>query len=396
MRVVLFKGPSQYEGTRTFIDELARAFAARGYEPAIFDLAGSADVEAAIAGAAGPPTALVFSINILGEHRDREGRNISEIFQAPHVVLSVDYVLSLASRWRATPTTTSLLCVDPSQVDAVNSIFGPDRFASVAFCPHAAVGEPWQDADLDGFLERREIPILWSGSFQRPGTPIWDGQPPQVRKLYDDAVDLALSVEWMPPLDALDQVLRANGADPTNPALQTARCDACHIDARVRVIRRFEMISRLAESGLPLAICGLGWDGANLPNARLLGPLPMPEAARAMTRSRIVLNTNGNFGAGSHERPLSALLAGAAAFSDASAFYLDSFVEDEEIVLYRWKDLDAGIERLARLHADPEAAFRIAQRGGAKVRAGHRWANRLDIILAAAEASRQKLRLKSV
>src|SRR3569623_2548207 len=115
-----------------------------------------------------------------------------------------------------------------------------------------------------------------------------------------------------------------------------------------------------------------------------------------MSRSRIVLNTNGNFGAGSLERPLSALLAGAAALSDVSAFYAGAFVEDEEIVLYRWKDQDAGLERLARLHADPEVTFRIGQSGGAKVRAGHRWANRLDTILAAAEASRQKLGFASL
>ncbi|HEY3950892.1 glycosyltransferase family protein [Phenylobacterium sp.] len=398
MRVVLFKGPSQYDGTRTFIDELARAFTARGYAPAVHDLAGVADVEAAIAAAAipGEPTALVFSINILGEHKDREGRNVSEIFAAPQVVLHVDYILSQASRLRATPSTTSLLSVDPTQVAAVNAIFGADRFAAVAFCPHGAVGEPWQDADLEAFLQRREIPILWSGTFQKPGPPIWDSQPPQVRKLYEDAVELALSVEWMPPLDALDQVLRAAGADPANPALQTARCDAGHIDARVRVIRRFELISRLAESGLPLAICGHGWEGLDLPNARLLGPLPMAEAVEAMARARIVLNTNGNFGAGSHERPLSALLAGAAAFSDRSAFYAEAFMEDEELVLYRWKALDAGLERLAQLHADPQAAFRIGQRGGAKVRAGHRWADRLDIILDAARASRQALGLESV
>lgn len=393
MRVVLFKGPSQYDGTRTFIDELAGAFTARGYRPAVFDLAGTPDVEAAIAAPAGEPTALVFSINIIGEHRDRDGRTVSDIFQAPHVVLHVDYILSQASRLRATPSTTSLLSVDPTQVEAVDSIFGADRFATIAFCPHGAVGEPRPDADLDAFLAGRDIPILWAGSFQRPGPPIWESQPPQVRKLYEDAVDLALSVEWMPPHEALDQVLRANGADLANPQLQTARCDACHIDARVRVIRRFELITRLADSGLPISICGAGWDGLEIPNLRLLGPLPMRAAVEAMSRARIVINSNGNFGAGAHERPLSALLAGATAFSDDSRFYRETFVEDEEIALYRWKALDQGMARLGQLHAAPDQAFAIARRGGAKVAAGHRWAHRVDIILAAAEASRRRLEL---
>ena len=401
MRVVLFKGPSQYDGTRTFIDELAAAFDARGYRSAVFDLAGVDDVEAAIAAAAadpsaGTPTALVLSINILGEHRDRQGRGMAEIFGAPHVVLFVDYILSLASRLRATPETTALLSVDPTQAEGVKSIFGSERFAAVDFCPHGAVGEPAPDADADAFAARRDIAILWSGSFQKPGEPIWATQAPSVRKLYDDAVDLALSVEWMPPLEALDQVLRAHGADPANPALQTARCDACHIDARVRVIRRFEMISTLARSGLPLTICGAGWDSADLPNANRLGPVSMPAAVALMRRARVVLNTNGNFGAGAHERPLSALLAGAAALSDVSRFYAEAVVEGQDMAFYRWKALDVGIETLARLAGDPDAAFSIAQAGGAKVARAHRWAHRLDAILGAAGAARRKLGLPSI
>jgi hypothetical protein len=391
MRAVLFKGPSQYDGTRTFIDELAKVFAARGFAPAVYDLAGIPDVEAAIAQSAnGEPTALVFSINILGEHRDSQGRGMSQIFNAPHVLLSVDYALSLASRLRATPATTSLLCVDPTQAEGVKSIFGASRFASVGFCAHAAVGEPAIDEGPEAFAAR-DIPILWSGTFQKPGPPVWNSQPPAVRKLYEDAVDVALSVEWMPPLDALDHVLRANGADPANPALQTARCDAGHIDARVRVIRRFELISRLAKLGLPLTVCGNGWEGADLPRANLLGPVSMANAVGLMRRARIVLNTNGNFGAGAHERPLSALLAGAAVLSDYSRFYAEAFLEGEDIALYRWKALNAGLDQLARLQAEPEAAYAIAQAGGAKVAAHHRWADRMDIILNAAQASRSAL-----
>jgi hypothetical protein len=390
MRVSLLKGPSQYDGTRTFIDELAAAFEARGDVAVVTDLAGAASVEAAIADAAMTPSDLVLSINILGEHRDRLGRGMSQIFGAPHVVLHVDYVLSQASRLHATPPTTSLLTVDPTQADAVRSIFGEDRFASVSFCPHAAVGEPATDLEASKFVER-QIPILWSGTFQKPGPPPWESQPPAVRKVYDDAVALALSVEWMPPHEALDRVLVANDNDLSDPSIQAARCAACHVDARVRVIRRFEFIKRLGESGLPLTVCGNGWEGVSLANARHLGPLSMREAVKAMARSRIVLNSNGNFGAGSHERPLSALLAGAAAFSDYSRFYDQAFSAGEDIVLFRWKDLDDAIEALARLHADPEGAFHIGQRGHRRAAEEHRWAHRLDTIVAAGEASRRKL-----
>lgn len=394
MRAILFKGPSQYDGVRTFIDEVAGALRRRGLAVDIVDLAGVASVEAAIAAAAGAPADLLFSINILGEHRDSQGRGMSDIFGAPHVVLHVDYVLSQATRLRGTPPTSSLLCIDPTQALAITSVFGPRRFASVAFSPHAAVGEPApDDADAAAFAAARPIALLWSGTLQPPGEPVWAQQPPAIRRVYDDAVDLALSVEWMPPLTALDQVLVANGNDPANPAMQAARCDASHIDARVRVLRRYDLVGRLGASGLPLTICGNGWadEAPRLPNATFLGPLTMPQSAKLMQTTRLVVGSNGNFGAGSHERPLTAMLAGAAAFSDYSRFYAEAFVEDREMALFRWQALDDGLQRLARLTEDPAAAHSLAAAGKARVLAAHRWDHRVDAILASANASRGAL-----
>ncbi|HEX3918114.1 MAG TPA: glycosyltransferase [Caulobacteraceae bacterium] len=391
VRAILFKGPSQYDGTRTFIDEVAGALGRRGLVAEIVDLAGADNVEAAIAAAAGPPADLLFSINILGEHRDGAGRGMSEIFGAPHVVLHVDYVLSQATRLRATPPTSSLISIDPTQVEAIASVFGAQRFASVSFAPHAAVGEPGaDDADAGAFAAARPIPLLWSGTLHLPGEPVWASQPPTLRRIYDDAVDLALSVEWMPPLAAFDQVLAANGNDPANPALQGARCDAMHIDVRVRALRRYDLIGRLAASGLPITICGNGWaaEAPRFRHATFLGPLPMPESARLMRTARIVVGTNGNFGAGSHERPLTAMLAGAAVVSDYSRFYAQAFAEDREIALFRWKALDDGLERLAQLAGNPAAAYALGIAGKARVLAAHRWDHRVDAILAAADASR--------
>ncbi len=108
MRAVLLKGPSQYDGTRTFIDHAARALEARGYRADVVDLQGVDDPMAAIlAAASSAPSALVFSINMLGEARDGIGRSISQIFAAPHVVWHVDYILSQEARLNGTPACSS-------------------------------------------------------------------------------------------------------------------------------------------------------------------------------------------------------------------------------------------------------------------------------------------------
>jgi hypothetical protein len=107
-----------------------------------------------------------------------------------------------------------------------------------------------------------------------------------------------------------------------------------------------------------------------------------------MRQSRVVLNTNGNFGAGSHERPFSASLAGAATFSDYSRYYGQVFEDEKNIALFRWKDLDGGMAQLKALAADPERAFDYARSAKALTLSGHTWDSRIDLVLAAGEAVR--------
>ncbi|HWA61510.1 MAG TPA: glycosyltransferase [Caulobacteraceae bacterium] len=388
MRAVLLKGPSQYEGTRTFIDHAAAALARRGYRPDVVDLQGVETPMAAIleAAAAGPP-AFVFSINMLGEARDGLGRTMGEIFEAPHVVWHVDYILSQEVRLAATPASAALLMVDPTQVEALASIYGRARFPNTGFCPHAAVGEVApDDADAEAFAANRPIPILWCGTLQKLKAPPWADADAPTRKVFDDATDLALSVEWMAPHEALDQVLASRGLDLADPENQGARQAARFVDVQVRVTRRYAFVKALAKTGLPIHICGLGWD-ADLYRFKkpvYEGPVSMSRMSELMRRSRIVLNTNGNFGAGSHERPLSTLLAGAASFSDYSRYYGEVFEDGRDITLFRWMEVRGGLDRLQALAADAAAAHATAVAGKAKVLAGHTWDSRIERVLEAA------------
>src|SRR5436190_1439669 len=164
-----------YEGTRTFIDHAAAAFERRGFVAEVVDLQGPADPLAPLlVSAASGPTAMVYSINILGEAHDAYGRSLSQIFDAPHVVWHVDYVLSQEARLAQTPRETALLLVDPTQVDAVNAIYGSERWNTVTFCPHAAVGQAAPAApDSETFAAERPIGMLWSGSLQKTKVRPW-------------------------------------------------------------------------------------------------------------------------------------------------------------------------------------------------------------------------------
>ena len=143
MRVVLFKGASAYGATRTFIDEAAAAFERKGYAPTIIDVLPGMDLAAALrAEAQAGPIALAYSIAILGEFRDPDGRSIGEMLDAPHVLHHVDYPLTHIERLAATSPDTAVLVIDETHVEAV---FISGRRGSIPWATRA-----WSNASSAG------------------------------------------------------------------------------------------------------------------------------------------------------------------------------------------------------------------------------------------------------
>lgn len=195
-------------------------------------------------------------------------------------------------------------------------------------------------------------------------------------------------MEWAPPHEILDGLLAEIGIDLSDPAQINVRTTCRLLDTVVRTTRRFNFIKALAKTGLPVTICGEDWENQlyRFKNVTYLGPQPMPKVVELMRQSRVVLNNNGNFGAGSHERPFTILLSGALPFTDVSRYYEQVFEDGKDIAMFRWTDLPAGFERLRGLLDNPDQAFPMIQRGKAKAAADHTWDARLPIIFEAARA----------
>lgn len=387
MKALLLKGLSAYEATTTFIDEAAQAFRRRGVEARVVDLGPPTDEMGFLTETlAGETFDFVFTIGLFGELRDAGGRDVGEVAGGPLVVQYVDYPLSHYARLGPTSPATALLVVDPSHAEAVRSVYGEARFRSVAFSPHGAIGEPHpREPDAGAFLAARPIPILFPGSFYRPGPPMWAQLDPPTRRVFELAVDIALSTEFIPALEAFDQALEQRGGHLRGTARSDMRINAFAVHEHVRRHRRFEMLKALARAGLPVQVAGAGYakDLYRFKNVTHLGEHSLGGVVELMRRSRVVLNVNANFGRGSHERPLSAMTAGAVAATDASTFYDEAFAADE-LVQLRWSRLDEDLQALGRLLDDGEALFRMAGRGQARATAEHRWDQRVDAILAAA------------
>jgi hypothetical protein len=392
MRAVLIKGESRYEALRVFMDEIGEALAARGYEVDVIDAQTEPDLHGVLAqAAAGRETSLVFTFSILGDYRDPDGRSLGQVFGAPHVVQYVDYPLTHWVALDRTAPDTALLMIDESHVASVAAIYGAERFAHLGFSPHGAIGQVVAPAaDPAAFVRERPIPILFAGSFYEPRPPWWESQAPAIVSIFRRAAELALAHDIVPALGALDAALAEHGIDPTGPDVGEFRKLATHVHEHVRAHRRLQALTVAAELGLPVHVYGRGFEHDRFPGFIYGGEADIGQVTRLMAQSRMVLNINANFGAGSHERPLMALLAGAAAASDVSSFYEAQFEPGVGLATYRWSRLEDDLGQIGRLARDPEALHAMAQAGQAQVAARHRWAHRIDAILAAAEAARAR------
>ena len=394
MRVVLIKGISEYGVLRLCVDQLGQAFERAGWQVTVIAPTDAQTLADGLTLASAEPADLVFTFGILGD-ATHMGRSIGEVFSAPHVIQYVDYPLSHTAALDNTPANVALLFVDRTHPVAVASVYGAGRFASVGFSPHAALGEAIPvGPDPESFRRDRPIPLLFCGTFFESGARAWRDFPSPAREIYDAAYDLVSSEDWVPALSAVDEALRALGLNPADPALASVRKGATLIHEHVRAERRLALLRATARLGIPLHVCGRGYDRwlGELPNVTYLGPLDVTESLAAMGQARMVLNANANFGAGSHERVLSAMNAGAAVASDTSSFYQSSFRPGQEILLYRWTQLDEDLQRVARIAEDPEAVFALAAAGQARVRKEHLWDHRLPAILAAADSVRRPTR----
>ncbi len=391
MRALLIKGVSGYDVTTRFVDEIGEAFKALGWDVVVIQVLEESELFPLLSSARRRGEFdLVYSVGIFGERRDGAGRTVAEVVGAPHVIQYVDYPLGSWTRLRQTPASTALLVVDPSHVTALRSVYGPERFDHVAFSPHAGLGAPSPpEADGHLFAERRDIPLLFCGSYVAPrATPMWASLPSGLKRLFDDAFDLAMGEDWIPALDALDRVLIAHGFDPDDRGLEQLRENAFAIHDQVRTTRRRDFLQAVIRSRAPIHIRGRGYEPAmiDVPWVDYGGEASIDEAIALMRRSRLVLNLNANFGRGSHERALSAMLAGAAVVSDHSTFFAETFEVGDDMATFNWKQAEDGVAQIHDLLADPERMWRLARSGHLKASAGHRWRDRIPAIIEAARA----------
>jgi len=393
VHVLLLNAASQNDALRLATDGLAKAFSLQGCKVSLYDLRRlppPPDFAESLMRAKAVDLIVTF-FPAFGDYERLGGVVVNDAVKAPCVFLLSDYPLLHQQKLARMATSCILLAADRSHARAIKSVFGADRFAYVGFQPSAALGEeaPLPD-DAEAFAAARPIAVLFSGSYARPGDVPWKDYPEDIRKVFGDAADIALGEDWVPPLDALEQAMTANGMTGDNPDvppedLRTMAILSRLVNEWVYTARRQRFFLAAARVGLPLTVCGAGFeaDVARYPNIDYRGIGDTAETLRLMRKARLTVSLNADCGEGTTPYVFSAMLGGSAAATETSAYYAEHFDDGEDIALFRWSVLDDDLSRLLALSQDPEALFAMAKAGQRKVAAQYRMDNLVDGILAA-------------
>jgi hypothetical protein len=143
----------------------------------------------------------------------------------------------------------------------------------------------------------------------------------------------------------------------------------------VRNMDRINIIRSLVDAGLPVTICGAGWEAflGERRNVTYIGEVRFEDISDLYGNSRVVLNLNAANGA--CERAVHAALAGAAVASDFSQPLNELFGGDEAIGFFDRAEPGAAANAVGRL-LDLEEGEAVARKGQEKVMRSGLWRHR--------------------
>ena len=388
MRLVLAKGRSQYGSLRLHLDQLAAAFSAMGHDVSVVDLLeseGSLPVVRAIATGAD----CFFAFN--GMACEVAALDAVRATGCVYASAYVDHPAHHLNRLDHTINKQVVWFLDRSHVQFMTAWGAGRTFAHLGFLPPGAneLDEPVDTSD-EAFA-RRDIPLLFTGTYRGPPQQGWINWPESAAKgLIAETAERMAADGRLPLLEALRNTMAARRSKLSAELLESISLLLASAQQYAEAWHRHAVLTALGEAGVPVEVHGIGWAPLceRYPSFRHAGEGSFMETLGLLRRARIVLNINNNFVAGGHERVFTAMSAGAAVFSESSRYYDDVFKDDREISTYSIKRPERAADQLRALLADVPAQAAIARAGHAKARAEHTWTARAAKMIKVIEAVR--------
>lgn len=377
MRFVLIKGQSQYGSMRLHIDQFAEALRGLGHEARVVDMTagGQAELDTTTL----DPPDCYFGIGGVGVDYANAAGSIYDQLGVVYATLHVDHPVHHIARVTTKIRKQVAFFLDRSHVQFVSAWPAAKGLAHLGFLPPGANELPEPVDTSDEAFARRDIPLLFTGTYRGPpqaGWAGWDESP--AKQIAGEVAGRMAEDARMPVLDALKASLADRGVALSGELFDQFVPLLLAPQAFAEAYHRDRLLHALGRAGVPIHLYGNGWEPlvAQYPGFTYGGVGSFGETLHLLRRARLVLNTNNGFVAGGHERVFTAMCAGAAVFSDSSQYYASAFKEGREIATFEWRKLEGAPGRLLALMDDTPALAAMARAGHRRAMAEHRWSDR--------------------
>jgi len=390
MRLVLAKGRSQYGSLRLHLDQLAAALTGMGHQVTVVDLL---ETEGAMPVVREILTGAQCFFAFNGMACETAASEVVRQSGCVYASAYVDHPVHHLPRLVHDINKQAVFFLDRSHVQFMTAWGASRHYAHLGFLPPGANEIPEDLAPpvdtSDEAFARRDIPLLFTGTYRGPPTPGWANWPASAAtEMVAETAERMAADGRLALLDAVKAAAAARKARLTPELLESICLLLSTAQQYAEAFHRHAVLTALGEAGVPVEVHGIGWAPLceRYPSFRHAGEGNFQETLHLLRRARLVLNINNGFVAGGHERVFTAMSAGAAVFSESSRYYDDAFTDDREIATYSIRKPQRAAEQLLALLDDIPAQAAMARAGYRKAKAEHSWTARAARLMKVVEA----------
>jgi len=305
-----------------------------------------------------------------------EGKSIYDACNVPYINILSDtpYNFNSNKLYEYKIVNQLILCLDKSYLQYLN--LWNDFFPNVDFfCLGGTSSFNDNDMEVIDDISEKEINVLFVGlnySFQdRP----WHGLvTPEVAAILDDVLDAVLSRDFMSIIEGFEFVCDVRQLE-LNTEIKKKLYSWSHlIYLHIRTYRRQKLVETVARSGLRMDVIGRGWDKEYYSKwLNLHGQMSYRKTLELIAKSKILLNENGNFCTGAHERFFTGMLNRALVITDKSLYCNEKFVEGDDFASFSWQKLELLPHLLVEMLLNDQNRKRISNFAYHKAARDHTW-----------------------
>lgn len=381
MNIILFKGQSQYDALRFFIDYLKKALEKRKHNIFLLDMLENGWDIALNEVLVKNSIDLIIDFNGIASEIKIQNQSVYDALNIYYLAIYVDHPAYHMQRLCMPNMHYLASFIDKNHVEFVQKTI-PNSQKLKFFLPHAGKNV-CKIKNLKDYQEIKSIDILFTGSAPNMIEKTWkDSSSVIVANMMEKMANIMEKDMDMDLVEIFDRVeLDENILLSSIGEAQYAKYLHFPI-TYLRKIRRKNLFKALCESGLNITVCGVGWEDMvkKYKNVTYAGTVGMEKNLELMSKSKILVHNNIDFSRGSHERVFNAMLNNTFVFSDKSEYYDKFFKDGEDIIYYKFSSLSKDIKKLNVLLCDDEKLYQMTKKPKIICEEYHTWNNRAKTI----------------